>query len=75
MRQYYIKENKFPYKFIPVFGHDARKEILNWLRDECGRYNKDYIYWGLKGNPFDIIGFELYFKSKENAMAFKLRWL
>ena len=66
---------KFQYKFILDHQEkNKRQEILNWLKENCGKYNTDYIYWGLiKENPW-ITGVELYFKTEDMAMAFKLRW-
>lgn len=68
---------KFSYKFIlnKNINYEKRQEILTWLKENCGKYNQDYIYWALKkGNMWNGDS-ELYFKTEELAMAFKLRWL
>lgn len=73
---------KFQYKIITIKLDDKnRKEILKWLKDNCGKYNQDYIYWALKeGNSWNgghhhYGGSEIYFKTEELAMAFKIRWI
>jgi len=66
---------KFPYKIITVKLDDKqRRELLNWLKDNCGKYNQDYVYWALKdGCMWDGCS-EIFFKAEEHAMAFKLAW-
>lgn len=67
---------KFPYKIIlsKEIDSNSRQEILKWIKENCGKYNQDYIYWALKkGNMWNGDS-ELYFKTEENAMAFKLMW-
>lgn len=75
MNYYYNKRNKFSHKFVLMpIPKKMRLELLRWVKENCGLYNKNYIYWGLKTTSIDLSGFEIYFKSKEIAMAFKLRW-
>lgn len=85
MDYYYSKNLKFSYKFImcSIKGKrptpKQRKEVLEWIKENCGSYSKDYIYWGLKDrtakpNWFDPDP-EIYFKTEKYATAFKLRWM
>jgi len=76
MSYYHDNKNKFSHKFNICLDYKNRQELVSWLKENCGLYNKDYIYWALKAR---VIGqhdrFDIYFKSKENAMAFKLVWM
>lgn len=82
---YYYKETiKFPYKFIMESNPERptgeeRKEVLEWVRENCGLYNKDHIYWGLKDRKVEPCWLdsdsEIQFKTEEYATAFKLRWM
>lgn len=68
---------KFPYKIIlkNEVDYKSRQEILKWIKENCGKYNKDYVYWALNQRTVWVGGSEIYFKTEELAMAFKLRWL
>ena len=80
---YYNEDLKFPHKFIMDYGRERppskqRKEVLEWIRENCGSYSKDHIYWGLKdriaGPRWTDSDPEIYFKTEKYATAFKLRW-
>ncbi len=77
--KYYIlskPKGKFLYKFIlkNAIDRDLRKYIVAWLKENCGKYNENYIYWGLKKDNIWCDGPEIYFRTEDLAMAFKLRW-
>ena len=84
MDYYYNEDLKFPHKFIMNSGierpfNKQRKEVLEWIRENCGSYNKDHIYWGLKDRIAEPRWIdsdpEIYFKTEKYATAFKLRWM
>lgn len=87
MDYYYNKDLKFPHKFImdrPKLHTDRatvkqRREVLEWIKENCGLYSKDYIYWGLKDRKVEPRWIdsdpEIYFKTEEYAAMFKLRWM
>lgn len=85
MDYFYSKDLKFPYKFIMCSTNserptpEQRQEVLEWIKENCGSYNKDHIYWGLKDRITEPRWVdsepEVYFKTEEYATAFKLRWM
>jgi len=67
--QKYNLKAEFPFVFQMVDIED-REEMKEWLMENIGYYNGDWIWWGTKhGNP------SVYIKEAESATAFKLRWL
>lgn len=71
-------KNKFPHKFdIKRLDVESSVEMIAWLRENCGKYNQDYIYWGLKRSTTQMIfanSTEVHIKNEQDAFAFKLRW-
>ncbi len=71
-------KNKFRHKFIITrLDPKSSQEMISWLKEICGKYNQDYIYWALLpstirasfANPPEI-----YIKDEQDAFAFKMRW-
>lgn len=62
-------ETKVISSFIHPVTHMLVDEVKEWCTENYGTIFKDWAY-GYNGRKFT-----LYFKSKQDAMAFKLRWL
>lgn len=76
-----IEKNKFPYHFtVRETNPQDRQEIIDWLKENFGKYGQNYIYWGIRPskiysnriNYYDP--FEFYIRNKQDAFAFKMRW-
>lgn len=58
---------------------DTQKEILAWVDDYCEGYFYSNIFYTDGGTPIvrtgDKVGLAITFQKKEDAVAFKLKWL
>lgn len=62
-------DSKIIEQFTTPISHMLIIEVNEWCVETYGKAFKDWAY-GCKGSKFT-----LYFKSRQDAMAFKLRWL
>ncbi len=73
--QKYNPKNKFSYYFgVDKLTVTDRIEVIKWLKENCGKYNQDYIYWALTQRNYAGSGAQIYFMAEDNAAAFKLTW-
>ncbi len=71
----YNKRNKFAHKFHFIqISEGQRIEIYQWIKESGGKYNVDYIYWGLKNKPAWADS-EVHLTECDIGMAFKLKYL
>lgn len=72
----YNKRNKFVHKIqFYDLTHDDRAEIYAWMQESDGKYNVDYIYWGIANGPRYSKTGEIHFTENDIAMAAKLKWM
>lgn len=75
----YKKKNKFPYIVyfdwnVPLWSvNDFYTKVNPWCRENIGEYRKVWFCPSAIG-LLSPEGYPYAFKTKEDAMAFKLRW-